>query len=326
MKHLDGLDLRSLFDSIDGSSISFGELSGLAVFDDASTIACRDSSGDSVILIACDNVEGSNLNRIEGAISTMGSRKYNVSVDGQIISGYFCSLSLSWRQPGLLGVFCSVVAGLVSTLSDEPAQSEVDQILLDYVRLLSRRDYATREVVLGLWGELRVIAQSSHPQKLFSAWRSDQRSLFDFVTDELKFEVKTTESSKDIHDFSHKQLTVDRDGSVIVSIGVISSNAGESLSDLIDAILSGLEFSDRRELIARVGETLGRSIEYLDEYKFVLRDQFGMRCVRSEYVPSLDISDIDSISNVRYSVDMSTCLIEFGFDLTTEQLDRLLHL
>lgn len=325
MKTVSGTHLHSLFDSISPSRIGLNGLNGVPIFSDARAIACRDSNGDFIVLIACQEFVGHALNRVEGAISTTGSSKYRIDLDGSIVHGNFCSLSLSWRQPSLVNVYCAVVGGLISALPLNPSESDISNVLNEYVDLLRNGHHASMDVVKGLWGELWIMSRAPTTAALFHMWRRADGELFDFSGEGFKLEVKTHEGRGVIHQFSHQQLTVDRDESLVASLRIRSDPGGQSILGLVNEIMSELEFSARSQLISRVSRTLGHSMELAEDCRFVLNGGDAARIVQTRLLPKLDIDEVYPFSGIRYTVDLTASILEHGMDVD-EFLSASIHL
>lgn len=87
--------------------------------------------------------------------------------------------------------------------------------------------------LLGLFGELFVISQSTDVIKTMSAWRIKSDDPFDFSNEQAMLEVKTTTWPERRHYFTHKQCTPDHGvRAIVVSIITRRVGIGKSINDL----------------------------------------------------------------------------------------------
>jgi len=116
----------------------------------------------------------------------------------------------------------------------------------------------SEESLIGLIGELVVISSATDPQTLVKYWHSNVDAYFDFSTDNLRLEVKTSKGDLRNHNFSSNQIGSGLDDKTFVSSVILSLvEHGITLSDLIDSISSKLNPEFSAKLLNVAMGTLG---------------------------------------------------------------------
>lgn len=116
----------------------------------------------------------------------------------------------------------------------------------------------SEDSLTGLLGELVVISQAQFPETLVSYWHSNTDAYFDFSTDNLRLEVKTTTTNLRNHNFSSNQIGSGLDGKTFISSVILSTvERGTTLSNLIDLISTKLSTDGAAKLLNVVIGTLG---------------------------------------------------------------------
>jgi hypothetical protein len=114
------------------------------------------------------------------------------------------------------------------------------------------------ESLIGLLGELVVLNQAADPATLIRYWHSNIDAYFDFSTDNLRLEVKTSKSNLRNHNFSSNQIGSGVDGKTFVSSVILNLvEQGSTLADLVDLISSKVSPDEAAKLLNVVIGTLG---------------------------------------------------------------------
>ena len=112
----------------------------------------------------------------------------------------------------------------------------------------------SREVEIGLFGELSYIAASKNSGDLISGWHSTPNSTFDFSYNSARLEVKTSTRPTRVHWLrSTQSLNEPEENLYYLSIYAPEDNSGLTLLDLINQIkqsISGLEFAQLLEKLS----------------------------------------------------------------------------
>jgi hypothetical protein len=156
--------------------------------------------------------------------------------NGQVVEEDRGLIALRSSDQTILEPFLAVAAAVIRLLGDNPEPGAVSAAMRRLVKIFDRTE-PPRGSVLGLFGELCVIAASNDPASLVDAWhaRVDQR--FDFSADGSRLEVKTTQKDVREHVFGLPQLKPVAGATCrIASIMTTETDAGTSIGELIDKI------------------------------------------------------------------------------------------
>lgn len=164
--------------------------------------------------------------------------------------------------------------------------------------------------IQGLWGELAIIAWSAAPVEALSAWHSSPRALHDFSVGSMRFEVKSTTSELREHIFLLEQLSSRTAGATVIASLLLQADPhGSSVLDLVAAIrlrLNG-QIEPMRRLEAVVAESLGASLDDVDEHRFDLDlARASMLLFPASAIPTIPEPLPSEIRNVQFTVDLST--------------------
>ena len=177
----------------------------------------------------------------------------------ELLSVVTCTAHDAQAQAYFLHV-CETILRIIGPTPSLHAIAQVVQRLVELFRRLSRP--ATRSLI-GLLGELFVIAASRNVRACVAAWRSTTIDRFDFSTGNVRLDVKASSERLRAHHLSLEQCQPPA-GTVglLASLFVEGSGGGKSLRELlatIEAALSGdgdLTFKVQQT----VAETLGESL------------------------------------------------------------------
>ena len=123
--------------------------------------------------------------------------------------------------------FCTAAAALVDEIDADP-DIDIPARIAGFIELFRG---LTRQVpdadVIGLWGELALIAYSRRPEVVAEAWHADPADVVDFELDDTRLEVKTTRDPARTHWFSREQLAVAELSDVtLASLIAVASKSG----------------------------------------------------------------------------------------------------
>jgi hypothetical protein len=164
--------------------------------------------------------------------------------------------------------------------------------------------------MLGLWGELFVISRSSDPPRMVSALHSSADEHFDFSEGDARIEVKATAKDRRTHTFSHEQLHLAAERTLIVSVMTTRASGGRTIADLRDQILPSMNHDPElgAKLIRMVSRGLGRDWELGPQYRYDVAIAANRTMVfRASDLPAIHAALPPEISEVRYRVDLTEC-------------------
>lgn len=190
--------------------------------------------------------------------------------------------------------------------SDEVTGTELESAIRDLADLFLAAQAPAKGTILGLWGELLLIAESSNPELAVDSWHCDPAERFDFGLDTTRVEVKTCSGQSRSHLFSLTQLQSPGNSRVVVaSIMTTPLAGGTSMARLIERI-SVLIGPDRAARLGRVVmDTLGNSWEL--GLASCFDEQLALDTVRAfdaAVIPSVG-EVADGVSEVRFRSDLT---------------------
>lgn len=226
------------------------------------------------------------------------------SIDTGKSSGeWFCKITCAPSSTSLHAYFVELLAATANALPNQLDDSAVDEAIDALMELFRKMAAPSRASMSGLWGELLLIRTSSSPEKLVEAWHISPTDEFDFVTDALRIEVKSTTSTVREHEFSLRQVRSGRPHDFIASIVLRSSADGMSVLDLARDISSRLTHAGQTKLWQLVLGTLGDDSESVEEQKFDVQSATSsIVLLPAEHVPAPIVvaADLPLISHVRF--------------------------
>lgn len=177
------------------------------------------------------------------------------------------------------------------------------------VEILQQLARPARRSVVGLYGELTVIAVSHDPVACLSAWRSDLDDRFDFSLADVRLEAKATSERMRAHSFSFEQCSPPRGThGVVASMFVEPSGGGQSLEEALAEIASRLGDDQRArlKLQSTVANSLGSTL------LGALSMRFDEALARS----TLSFFDATAIPAIRSNVPAGVTQIRFRSNLS----------
>jgi hypothetical protein len=178
-------------------------------------------------------------------------------------------VSLRLLDQEMLAPFLAVAAAVVRLLGPSPPPGAVSAGMRRLVKIFESSE-APRGSVLGLFGELLVIASAIAPAALIDAWHARVDDRFDFAAEGSRLEVKTT--TKDIreHMFNLRQLKPVLGTDVrFASIMTTETGAGTSIGDLVSRVEQALGDPQRQiKLHQEVAATLGADWGHYLSHRF----------------------------------------------------------
>ena len=208
----------------------------------------------------------------------------------------------------MIDYFLRALEGLIIQINKEFSFLTLKKEIEVLIGLFSKRKSVDLIVVIGLWGELFFINQSSNINETLNAWHNDEFGQFDFSYPNNKYvEIKTTLGPHRIHDFSKRQIENYKELNVeVASIQTELSNSGKSLKDLWDSITREINDLDLKEKINRViTNTLKSDFQALYEYRFDYAFAIAsLKHFNTKEIPSINGSLHHSIRKISLKIDL----------------------
>jgi len=211
-------------------------------------------------------------------------------------------------------LFSRFVVSLLERLPDPVTESQLADEVDAWVRLFLYLQEAPRADVIGIAGELVLIAESSNPEAWVRGWHSSKNDVLDFVLpiQNLSVEVKATSQQQRIHEISYWQARPPLERpSFIASVLVDMRESAQPLSDLVDEILGRIDAPEVRyllwEILARTsGSALGTILEARMDLKASRESLLFFDALRVP-VPAVELPLPPGVSGLRYRCDLSYC-------------------
>ena len=212
------------------------------------------------------------------------------------------------RDQAVEAYFSSVIGILISVLGRSPDTTAVSGAVDHLVCFFQKLRQPSKKSVVGLIGELLVIATARDPSVAVDAWHRDPDERYDFAVGNLRLEVKAASTRIRVHQMSLEQATPP-DGTVglLVSVFVEQSGGGTTLQMLLSTIEAMLP-SHQTVLRLRtiVADTLGQDLVAAMGWSFDF--QQGMA--------SAEVFDLRSIPAIRGPLPAEISGVRFRTDLS----------
>lgn len=268
-------------------------------------IAVNQKSQPSVLFSNGDQTELSDV-KLQLVDVEFSRHSQILDLSGARTNGVFTVVRLNDSDPDLVHVFLRLLE--VAFLELRPNFSN-RSIRREIVRLadLFRRAESEFSDIVGLWGELHLIALSRHKEKAVQSWCSNPNAKFDFVSSKFSLEVKSTLRSRRTHRFSLEQLRPASDHPhFIASLLLLEKPAGLTVGSLVDSLssqISNLELKSAflKQCLKKVGPSL-----YSSETKFgVYPRNASLAIFEASAVPVPTVCPEHPISNLRFDLELT---------------------
>lgn len=230
----------------------------------------------------------------------------NIKDKGTTIIDYFTLITFTNTSTDLQLYFLRIAEPLINLLTPQPTEKEVTNVIFKFLEVFKALSEPAHKSVLGLWGELLVIAESVDADLLINAWHNNPFEKYDFGLDNWRIEVKTSTKNERIHSFSLEQLNppygIDVNVASILTKQTVSGKSFQDLSDIIRAKVNDLNLISKLDLV--VAQTLGDSMREAQNLKFDLAlARQTLRFYSSENIPKIKPEQVTSmVFDVKFSV------------------------
>jgi len=220
--------------------------------------------------------------------------------------GCYSLIRLKESDPAIVRLFLRILEESFCTASPTSSNAEIAARVQQVAALFSRIEDNTRDLI-GLWGELTVIAHSQNTESAVSCWSTRKTAKYDFVAEHFVLDVKTTTKPGPLHRFSLDQLRPSGAfDAYIASLCVIEVQNGQTVAELMESLAARISNQDLRsafliQCLAKGGRDLYRSDLALQTYP----DHGSLSLFRAEDIPAPHVRASDPIENIRFDVDLS---------------------
>ncbi len=199
-----------------------------------------------------------------------------------------------------------VLAGLPP---DRPQIIELSRAVYKLSELFRSLEDPPQATLQGLWSELFLITEANDIALAAQAWHAEPRALHDFSLGEQRVEVKSTTSSRRIHEFLLDQLLPPVGTEVVVASFVLQESvSGLSVEDLMQRIVSSGALSDEtiQRVLRVISVSLGR--DWRDARRVGFDRDSALKHLRfydGSDLPRVDRPHFNEISDIRFKCDLS---------------------
>jgi Putative PD-(D/E)XK family member, (DUF4420) len=198
---------------------------------------------------------------------------------------------------------------LVGLAPNGPSVLELSSAVSKLSELFRSIEEPPQATLQGLWSELFLIAEASDIALAADAWHSEPRALHDFSLGEERIEVKSTTSSRRVHEFLLDQLLPPVGTEVVVASFVLQESvSGLSIEDLWRQIAADGGLSD--ELVQRMLRVISLSLgrDWRDARRVSFDRDAALRQLRfydASVLPKVGRPAFVEISDIRFRCDLS---------------------
>jgi len=237
------------------------------------------------------------------------SVEYGVScvakLEDQVLRERVILIRLKGEYEHLNRPFILLVAMLIQQIKTLDHNTSPRELVSNLIELFRAKPMESREVIVGFFGELSLMARSDEPGFWVNNWHTRNASNKDFSFDDFFVEVKTTENRRRKHKISAEQLE-DAEKSVwVASLRVEEDPTGSTIEQEISSLESKMtpaEFKLVAELyfdVIGINNSMARNlrlrlIDGLSEIKF-----FNSKIIPKPLKPGVQKLDL-SISAIQF--------------------------
>ncbi len=228
------------------------------------------------------------------------------------ISGNFQLIRCRSRDVSLQECFVWALAGWLPLIDSCNSGAQVDRCVEQFFALFCQLTLPGNGTLVGIWGELYLMACCADPHTAIAAWHNDPEELHDFVCGENRVEVKTSTGVLRQHHFSLDQFLVPAGATLTVaSLLVVPTPNGWTVSELVDSLCGHIK--DNPAAIARIHDVVGRTLgaEWREADRVRLSPRDGGQAVvlyDADVIPRVRPAAVPpEVSGVTFWVDLSQC-------------------
>lgn len=233
-----------------------------------------------------------------------------VSTDSINLEDQFCLVWCDGATPELHELFVRCVGAAIEELPENCGTRELESCisqLRDLFRALALPN--TREIS-GLWAELFVISKCGNPMRAMSLWHEDPFDRFDFSSNDMHLEVKSSVRALRTHEFALEQLQSPAVGAgFVASVMLQPLTGGLGVLDLardIEAAMVGIPHL-KQKLWENVAKALGADFsDKLDKRFDLSYSERGLALYSMSDIPKPEAPSDPRITALRFVSDLTT--------------------
>lgn len=243
-------------------------------------------------------------------------RRYALQADANSeSSGYFTTLRCLPEAAHLHPFFVEMAVATANTQPNVLSEGQVDALVEGLIDVFRPGKIPVPSTIVGLWGELAVLAGADDIDAWVAAWHDTTTDAFDFCFKDNRIEVKSTEKPLREHEFSVAQVSEARTGDFIASVQLKRSAGGQTAIQLANEIASRLAEGSRAKFWSLIYATLDKDAASMDNARFDLAAaRQSVVFIPSRKIPCVVIPAEFSalVSHVRYQANVGTVAQQHG--------------
>ncbi len=273
---------------------------------------------------------------VQNVIREILSVEYNVPCElvdneGNKQKDSFSIITLRTLEVSLQSYFVEIFTMMLKKMPETPSRRELSIEVENLITIFSALSNPPKKKIQGLWLELLVIEQSTHPETLINAWHNSPTAKYDFTMGRDKVEVKSTSTEERIHKFSLDQLNPSPNSRLLIASTIVRESAqaadGLSVKDLYNKICEKVtEINSRLKLYTVIAETIGTDLAKLENIFFDYTSAVDyLAYYDAAEVPHIDKANVpEFVTDVKFASDLSHLTDvrnpESNFDFTNSPL------
>jgi len=218
----------------------------------------------------------------------------------------FSMLTLKSKDPDIEDYFIELCEIFIKRLGNKPKILEVKNQFEKLESIFIKLSKTSNKSILGLWGELFLIATANNSEYIINSWHKDANDKFDFNDGIDKLEVKTTTQNRRKHNFEIQQLKKYSNSlTIIASIITIETDNGKSIGNLLNQIKNKISLDLYEKLILKTFDVIGDKINDIGNSKFDYKiAESEIKFYFSDDIPKPEIIPAE-VFEVRFQTDLS---------------------
>ena len=232
------------------------------------------------------------------------SRDCEISIDdGSAVAGTYTIVRLEENDPELVRLFLRLLEEAFCGPSAPATNRAIGERIMELANLFRQVEGSSKDIV-GLWGELFVIAEAGSKENAARRWCLHRNAKYDFVSEGFALEIKATVKPVREHRFALEQLRpLDELTVYVASVQLVQAQGGKAVFELMDEILAEIGGSDLRSAFLGLCLVKGGEDIYRSSLRFqLLSRETGAAFFAAVNVPVPETDANAPISNVTFDV------------------------
>jgi Putative PD-(D/E)XK family member, (DUF4420) len=223
--------------------------------------------------------------------------------DGSALAGTYTIVRLEENDPELVRLFLRLLEEAFCGSNAPATNRAIGDRIMELANLFRKAESSSKDII-GLWGELFVIAGAASKENAVRRWCLHRNAKYDFVSEAFAIEVKATVKPMREHHFALEQLRpLDALTVYVASVQLVQVQGGKAVFQLMDEILAAIGDSDLRYAFLGLCLVKGGEDIYRSNLRYkLLSSEAGVAffAANDVTVPSIDANA--PISNVSFDV------------------------